>query len=332
MISRVAENCFWLHRCLERVDSLVAMINVNLSEVLDQHTSVADSWRAVLVACGEAPQFAERCGAEAVADGEAVQDYLVWDIDNVASVLSMVTSARENARTVRETISLEMWLAVNGLWLWMTQGAAKRRYRQDRPGFYARLRQDVELLRGLTHGTILHDEAFHFMRLGLLLERAGQTARILDVKHHLLGPNNPAEAESPAETSHWLSVLRTLTATESFFKRVPSLSGLAVVQFLLLERQLPRSVRHCLVHAAESLEQVRAPSSGRRGNASSELLEALRGRLRDESGTQIVGANLHRELTYVIDGIADLCNQLTADFFDPTLALREADAAGGDNQ
>ncbi|MCK5943066.1 MAG: alpha-E domain-containing protein, partial [Planctomycetes bacterium] len=214
---------------------------------------------------------------------------------------------------------------INGMWLWLTDGKARRGFRKDPLEFYGRVRREVELLRALTHGTILHDEAFHFMRLGMLLERAGQTARVLDVKHHLLGPTDPSQAESPAEAAHWLALLRTLTATESFFKRGQALSGAAVVQFLMLERDLPRSVRHCLVRAADSLAYVRQLSDGKRGASSAAALEALRTRLRNDSSVQLVAGALHDELTYMIDGIADLCDQIRADFFDPTLAEQEAD-------
>ncbi len=332
MISRVAENCFWLHRYLERAGSTAGMIEVNLSSVLDLQVSAKDSWRALLIAAGEEPGFLERHDAAAATDGQIVQDYLVWDPDNFASVVQMVTLARENARTVRETISLEMWLAINGLWLWLTDGKGRRLFEKDALEFYSRVRREVELLRALTHGTILHDEAFHFMRLGMLLERASQTARLLDVKHHHLGPTDPSQGESPAEAAHWLALLRTLTATESFFKRGLTLSGAAVAQFLLLERDLPRSVRHCLVRAADSIAYVRELSDGKRGEESATMLDALRTRLRHESGTQLFGFALHDELTYMIDGIANLCLQVRADFFDPTLAEQEADRAGGVGQ
>lgn len=332
MISRVAENCFWLHRYLERAGSTAGMIEVNLATLLDRQISVKESWRALLVASGEEPAFVERLSAAAIADGDEVQDYLVWDRENPASIVQMLTMARENARTVRETISLEMWLAINGTWLWLTDGKARRAFQKDPLEFYARLRREVELLRALTHGTILHDEAFHFMRLGMLLERAGQTARLLDVKHHLLGPTDPGQGESPAEAAHWLALMRTLTATESFFKRGLVLSGAAVAQFLLLERDLPRSVRHCLVRAADSLGYVRELSEGKRGGRSATMLEALRTRLRTESAQQLFGVGLHEELTYMIDGIASLCGQIRADFFDPTLAEQEADEKAVDAQ
>ncbi len=329
MISRVAENCFWLQRYMERAACTAGMIEVNLSTVLDMQVSPKESWRALLVASGEEPSFVERHGAEVVADGELVQDYLIWDRQNSASLVQMITMARENARSVRETISLEMWLAVNGLWLWLTSGKGRRGFHKEPAEFYDRLRREVELVRALTYGTILHDEAFHFMRLGMLLERAGQTARLLDVKHHLLGPSDPGQGDSPVEVAHWLALLRTLTATESFFKRGLTLSGAAVAHFLILERDLPRSVRHCLVRAADSLAYVREFSDGKRGRRSAAMLEHLRTRLRTDSGSRVFGAELHDELTFMIDGIANLCEQIRADFFDPTLAEQEVDRAAG---
>ncbi|MCK5944117.1 MAG: alpha-E domain-containing protein, partial [Planctomycetes bacterium] len=115
MISRVAESCFWLHRYLERAGSMAGMIEVNLSTVIDMPVSAKDSWRALLIASGEEPAFVERHDDGSTADGELVQDYLLWDRDNPMSLVQLLTMARENARTVRETISLEMWLAINGM-------------------------------------------------------------------------------------------------------------------------------------------------------------------------------------------------------------------------
>jgi|GEM_PF-1946 len=315
MICRVAEACFWLHRYLERVDSIARALRVNGFFLLDTIPPETHAWRPLLIVSGEEPRFVELHGEEGADDGETVQAYLVWDGQNPASLYNSVRLARENARTVRETISLEMWEATNALWHWVSGGEGRSVYDEDRSRFYEQVQESCYQIQGITYNTMLHEEPFDFMRLGLNLERASQTGRILDVKHHSLRPLQEGQ-ESPAEIMEWQSILRSCSAYEPFFKRSGSiLSGPAVAELLLLDTTFPRSVVHCLERARNFLSRIRTSASTSAGRKAAEGLDALVGDLR--TGEILNADTLHEKLTEVIDRTADIGRHVATDFFHP---------------
>lgn len=323
MISRVAEACYWLHRYMERVESTARMLEVNLSLVLDAGVPALDRWHPQVIVCGEAARFEELHGGEAAADREVVQRYLVWDERNPVSIISSLRWARENARTIRETISLEVWEVLNAFWLWMTEGKGERLYARDRQAFYERVKSRCHAFHGTTHNTMLHERPFDFMRLGMLLERAGQTARMLDVKYHLLGPTR-SDGESAVEAIQWLALLRSCSASEAFFKRHQgAITGPAVAGFLLLEPAFPRSVLHCLDRAWNFLRRVRPDEGSPIGARSAALLAALLESLRGLTPESVVAGGLHAELTRQIGAITEVCSAVSGDFFDPPVPAAE---------
>lgn len=318
MISRVAGNCFWLLRYMERVENTARMVRVNHSLVLEVQAASRMQWRPLLIVAGEEPRYLELIGADKAEDGEAVQDYLVWDERNSASVVSSLRWARENARTIRETISLEMWYAINDFWLWLSIGKAAKLYRKDRDAFYTHIIDRCQLFHGLCHNTILTNAPYDFMRMGMMLERAGQTARILDVKYHSLGPTF-ADLETEVEAVQWLALLRTCGGMESFFKlHRHSPSGSAVAGFLLFEENFPRAVLHCLGRALDILESCRPDDAPFVGEASSNKLHALVHHLRARAGQDLI-PSIHTELTHVIDTTMAICDAIHSDFFDPVI-------------
>ncbi|MDX1567069.1 MAG: alpha-E domain-containing protein [Longimicrobiales bacterium] len=317
MISRVAQSCFWLHRYLERVDSTARALRVNGFFLLDARLPEAQQWRPLLIVSGEEPSFLELEGEEKADDGEAVQSYLVWDERNPASIYNSLRAARENARTTREAISLEMWEAVNTLWHWLQDDETRATYERNRARFYEHVQESCYLIQGITQQTMLHEEPFDFMRLGLNLERASQTARILDVKHHALGPMKGSR-ESAAEVMEWQAILRSCSAYEPFFKRTASsISGPAVAGFLLLDPAFPRSVLHCLERARNFLTRIRSTARQGAGDGAVRGVEELLEHLRAREIEEILYSDTHEELTKVIDDVAVICDQVRQEFFHP---------------
>ncbi len=194
LISRVADHCFWFGRYVERAESTARVLQTTLSLALDAELSPRQCWQPVVMVSGEEAAFLGRMGDAAFGDGEVVQRYLVWDEHNCPVSLAPARSApaRENARSIREVLSLEAWETVNELHLWMASEQAEREYGYanghggQRDGFYRRIRQSAQLTLGLLRSTMLHDTPLDFIWLGVLLERVGQTARMLDVHHHAL--------------------------------------------------------------------------------------------------------------------------------------------------
>ncbi|MCC6750196.1 MAG: alpha-E domain-containing protein [Deltaproteobacteria bacterium] len=319
MISRVAESCFWLHRYLERMENTARMLEVNHWFLMDIHLPRHERWRPVLIVAGEQPRFDAAFGTSASENGEDVQRYLTWDEECPVAIRTSLRGARENARTIRDTISHEMWEALNGLWIWAESSAARRLYEKDRTAFYAHVKESCQLFMGLCHNTMLHEEPFDFMRLGMLLERAGQTARILDVKHHQLG-NGSSGHEGPADLAQWIAILRACSAYESFFRRSRGLvTGRAVAEFLLLEPAFPRTVLHCLDRAWNFLRRIRPREPAHVGAHSAALLSRLLDSLKGRTMAELLEKDIHQELTRVIDDASAVCLAIHEDYFDPAL-------------
>ena len=175
MISRVAESCFWLGRYIERADNTARLLQTNHSFVLDVNSPIQSRWRPVLVVSGEHERFPELYSDESSDDGEQVQEYMTWNQNNPASLLSSNKWARENARTIREIISSEMWENLNGFWHFLNGRKGRELYRSDRNRFYSRVSDASALFLGASSHTLSHDESFAFLQLGVFLERAGQT-------------------------------------------------------------------------------------------------------------------------------------------------------------
>jgi uncharacterized alpha-E superfamily protein len=303
VISRVAEQVFWLGRYLERAESTARVLFVTRNLALDGELGPRQSWLPAVVVFGEEARFRARLGDAALEDGEAVQRYLTWEED-AASIVQAVRAARENARSMREVVSLEAWEAVNELHLWLAgEGAAA--WAQDRHGFYRRVRDAVQRILGVVQGTMLHDDAFDFLWLGVMVERAGQTARTLDVHHHAV-----SGAHHVVETAVWLALLRACSGFEAYMKRFQGqASAASVARFLVLDARFPRSVIHCLHDAGERLARIRPPAADARGRSLSRL-RGLEAWVADEAVAAVDGGRLHDLLTHVVDETHEICNEL----------------------
>ena len=271
VISRVADHCFWFGRYLERAESTARVLAVTGNLARDGELTPEQCWLPVIIVSGERAHFADKCGLDAAGSGEIVEQYMTWDEDNLTSIVRSVAAARENARSIREVVSIEAWETINELYLWSTSAAAEAQYREDRLGFYRHVRQLVQLCLGLLRSTMLHDTPLDFIWLGVMLERLGQTARVLDVHHHAF--TRLVNREEVVETALWLGLLRACSGFEPFMKRSQGVvRGEAVAAFLLFEPAFPRSIRFCLEDADACLrhggrhDQPSAPG-GRVGGA-----------------------------------------------------------------
>jgi uncharacterized alpha-E superfamily protein len=322
MISRVAESCFWLNRYIERVEVLARMLGVNLAFQLDVELLDAERWRPLVIVTGQEADFLDRTPADKIDDPEVVQEYLTWSEGNPSSLYSSLRAARENARTVRETISLEMWETVNDLWVFLGDRSARKLYAKDRQAFYARLRDQCLLFHGVAQATMLHEDPFEFMRLGTAIERVGQTARVLDVKHHSIGPTKQA-TEAPGESAQWLAVLRFCSGVEPFLKRhAAAPSGRTVAEFLLFDPAFARSVRHNLDRTGNFLHLVRPPLPTPIGERSSRLVHEARDHLASLTIEHVLDEGLHETLTWVVGTAASISQAIYEEFFDPTPSAR----------
>ncbi len=312
MISRVASSCFWLHRYLERAENVARLLRVNRSFVLDVPVDELEKHYPLIIVCGEQARFDARVEPALRHDREVVEDYLTWESDNPVSIKSSILWARENARTTREVISLEMWESLNDLWNYLRFGKGRRQYKRDRDAFFKRVKDGCDLVLGQTESTLLEGEPLDFMRLGRFLERANQTARMLDVKHHTLGPS--LVVETPVETAHWSALLYSCGAAEAYHKRWPARpDGRSIAAFLIKEPAHPRSVLGSLMRAHDTLSRIRAEGHPRMGGEAARRLAVLVEHLRECP----IDASIHDELTHVIDETAKICVAIDEAYFEP---------------
>jgi uncharacterized alpha-E superfamily protein len=319
MISRVADSCFWLLRYIERAESCARLASVNRMLMLDAEHDPAERWKPVIVVLGEQARFEELVGKERYHDDNDAEDYLTWNQKNSVSIRSSLYWARENARMIREVISREMWETLNTSWQWFTSKAAQREYRNDRSQFYRRIRSLCAEFLGTSDSTMLHEEPLDFMLLGMALERANQTARLMDVKHHRVAGGERESMETPWQSAQWVSQLKLCAAEEPFLKRYRAApTGRRVVEFLLRDPSFPRSVLHCFERAERRARQIEAVAERSAPTASLTALQAMLKHLREAKMTDVLHAGLHEELTRVVDTVALVCNELQRDFLDPT--------------
>ena len=311
MIARIAECCFWLGRYLERAESTARVLQMTGQLALDAELAAEQCWTSVLTIFGERQAFATRRGVEAERDGEVVRDFMTWEEENSSSLLYTVSVARENARSIREVVSRECWEVLNELYLWLTGEAGREEYTRSRFGFYQHIRRMVQLCLGLFRSTMLHDTPLDFIWLGVMLERVGQTARLLDVHHHVF---SDVKSEHPVvETALWLSLLRACSGFEPFMKTYSGrVTGDAVAAFLLFETRFPRSVRYCLQSAHRYLRQLCPPDAPGPGQGSVARAAPLVEALRPEALTEV---SIHDLLTRLVDETAGLCTLLSQEYF-----------------
>lgn len=324
MISRVADACFWLGRYLERSDTTARTLTVMHSLAIDREIPPEEAWGPVIRTAGEEPRFLLRFGADAVGDSEVVLRYMTWDEHNPSSLRSSIAKARENTRSIREVVSLEVWETINELYLWLGDERAAEKFRDNRFGFFTRVRRSTSLCQGLLADTMLHDDAQYFIELGTHLERAGHTAEVIDEHHHAI--DGALNAEEDLETALWQALLRICMGFESFMKlKHGLLTGRAALSFLLAEPRFPRSVRAALRSAHERLDHIRpADVPDLPGRLAHERLRALDAWVAGLSLETARPIEFHAALRRVVADTATVCDDLGQDLF----ALGPASAAG----
>jgi uncharacterized alpha-E superfamily protein len=246
-----------------------------------------------------------------------VIQFLTFDTENQNSILSCLRAARENARTVREVISSEMWEQINTSYLMVNNAALQNRVMESPYSFFAEVKKASHLFDGITDATMSHGEGWHFYRLGNLLERADKTSRLIDVKYFMLLPS-VADVGTSLDDIQWTAVLRSASAFEMYRKRHGHIAPERIVDFLLLDREFPRSIHYCLIKADESLHAVSGTPVGMFRNSAEQHLGQLRAELAYTRVQQIIAQGLHE----VLDALQSKLNLIDQSIFDSFFALR----------
>jgi uncharacterized alpha-E superfamily protein len=310
VISRVADHCFWVGRYIERAESTARLLQVTRALAFDAELPPLACWRPLVIVSGQFLEFAGNLGADAAGNGDVVQRYMTWAPENPMSIRNSIRAAREGARSIREVLGHEIWQATNELYLWFAGEEAAASYVQDRDEVYRNVRRSTQLCLGLVRSTMLHDEPMDFLWLGVLLERIGQTARILDMHHHIQQGAEGGPQPLLLQTALWLSLLRACSGFEAFMRREQGrVSREAAVSFLLYEARFPRSLRYCVRSALALAGRLDATGGKGAVTAARERLGAL-DRWLDAQEAKSIPLSVHGLLTHVVDEASTACHEL----------------------
>jgi uncharacterized alpha-E superfamily protein len=292
MLSRVADSIYWMSRYMERAENVARFVDVNLSLMLDLPRTAGPQWRPLVDITGDTEAFAARYDKPTQRN---VIQFLTFDTTNPNSILSCLRAARDNARSVREIISSEMWAQVNHFYLLVSGAAGNRRFVTDPQELLASLKMASQLFAGVTDATMTHGEGWHFSHLGRMLERADKTSRIVDVKYFLLLPT-VEDVGTTVDDVQWAAVLRSASAFEMYRKRYGRIAPERIVEFLLPDLEFPRAIRSCLNSTRESLHAISGTPQGMFRNPAEQLLGQLCSELAFAQIDEIIASGLHEYL------------------------------------
>ncbi len=316
MLSRTADHLFWMARYTERAENTARMLDVNYqTSLLPQSAAVAQAGWEGIVSISELDESYKSWHASV--NAKDVMTFMVKNEANSSSIISCISQARENARAVRGTLTTEVWETINQTWLELKRKLSKGDFEQDPGKFFEWVKYRSHLSRGVTVGTMLMDESLHFTRLGTFLERADNTARLLDVKFHALqsdfyGAANAKDQE--LDFYHWSAILRSVSAFEIYRKVYRNvITPERVAELLMLRADMPRSLHASLNAVVENLQLV--------ANAQSQDTQRTAGKLRADLQfghiDEILATGLHAYLTQFLDRINALGAKISRDFLVP---------------
>src|SRR5260221_9383729 len=314
MLSRVASTLYWMSRYVERAENTARVLDVTwrMSLLVKEAALQDQEWFAPLNITGTLFPFA---GRHNVVCARECLHFLALDPENPSSIYACARSARENARAVRGSITSEMWEVLNSTWLEMQQMDEDKMRARGVSGFFDWVKERSHLFRGVTFGTMHRDDAYEFARLGTHIERADSTARILDVKYHILLPS-VKEVGGAVDYYQWSAVLRSVAAFEAYRKVYRDvITPLKLADLLILRDDIPRSLRFCLRQVHETLGHVQNAQSGETLRRAGQVLAGLQyGHI-----SETFPWGLHQHLTEFLESMQDLSAQIQKSFFSSSL-------------
>jgi uncharacterized alpha-E superfamily protein len=290
MLSRTADNLFWLSRYVERAEYLARILEatVRLTSLPHSYSGTTNEWESAVSTAGCAGAF---FAAYPEANEETVTEFLAFSSANPSSIRNCFEVARANARAVRTALTMEMWDAINGAWLEISRFGAGPTSRDGLMRFLRLVQESSLRVDGSAYRTMLRNDAYWFTRLGVFSERADNTARILDVKYHLLLPAHQ-HVGGPLDYFQWAAILRSVSALTSYhWVYRESLKPWLIADLLILNDQMPRSLASCYENLVRYLDQI-ARAYGRQGPAQRQA-RVIRTRIENSRMDEIFQHGLH---------------------------------------
>ncbi|MEO6973030.1 MAG: alpha-E domain-containing protein [Rhodoferax sp.] len=316
MLSRTADHLFWMARYTERAENTARMIDVNYqTALLPQSAAVAQlGWQGLLSISELLPMYASKHGE---VSSRGVMEFMANDEDNPSSIVSCLRAARENARAVRGTLTTEVWETQNQTWLEVNRMLRAGELERDPGRFFEWVKFRSHLSRGVTLGTMLMDEALYFMRMGTFLERADNTARLVDVKFHAVQSDffgAASEQDQEYDFYHWSALLRSVSGFEVYRKVYRDvITPERVAELLILRADMPRSLHASLNEVVGNLHLVTSdPASETLRRAGRLRADVQYGRI-----DEILATGLHAFLTQFLDRVNELGAHISREFLVP---------------
>ncbi len=314
MLSRVANSIYWLNRYIERAENVARFLEVNVNLMLDIPNGIEQQWQPLVTTTGDRAFFEEHYGK---ATAENVIQFLTFDQQYPNSIFSCWQKARENARSVREIISSEMWSEVNATHQ-MVADASKDLSISDLSDFLEQVKQASHSFVGTTDATLSRNEAWHFGRMGRFLERADKTSRILDVKYYVLLPS-ATDVGTLLDELGWIALLKSASAYEMYRQSSQQhrVTPAGVSGFLILDAEFPRSIQFCLWQAEQSLHRITGTPLG----SWHIPIERALGRLRSEMEYLMIDEIIDRGIHEYLDQLQQQMNEVNHGIYETFFAL-----------
>ncbi len=310
MLGRAANGVYWMARYLERAENTARLLDVGFRLALTRGADAAqEEWRSILVTIGQEAAYRERHSG---VTGAQVCDFILRDRGNPASVLCMMDNARSNARSVRTSITREVWEATNEGWMVLRDLLAKPVRDASLGEVLAAVRRQSTLVRGAMDGTMLRNEIYNFSRLGTFIERADNTARILDVKYHVLLPS-AAWVGSTLDNAQWETVLRSVAGDRAYrWLHSGGMDPRGIAQFLILDGRFPRSLLFCCNKLASNMAGL-AREYGFE-TPTNAFVRELRDGMQETTIESIMDYGLHQFVMLFLTRTAEVGNAIAADY------------------
>lgn len=300
-----------MSRYIERAETNARLLNVNMALMLDlqdaDEMSVKRHWEPVLATLEDQELYNKLYDS---LTAENVMEFVTFEKQNPNSVLSAVSAARENARTVREQISSEMWERLNKLYLYLRSEEARNDFRHTPHDFFRSIVDGSHLFQGITDATMTHGDGWDFIQVGKFLERADSTSRVLDIKYHILLPQGEPVGGT-VDLTQWMAVLRSCSAVEAYLKiRVGRVSAWHVAEFLILHPTFPRSIRYSVDHLDRAIHRISGSGIAGFHNEAERLCGRLRANLDYSTIDGVFQVGLHQYLDSTQMRLTEISNSL----------------------
>ena len=298
MLSRVANCLYWMARSIERAENIARIVDVNLQLLLDlrdlNEKRLAEHWLPIVQTTGDEEQF---FALHKKATAKNVTEFLVFQMENPNSIVTSICQARENARMVRDQITVELWEELNRLYWFVRTNTARQVWKESPSEFFQQIKAGSLHIIGLTDATLIHNEGWWFAQAGKFIERADKTSRILDLRYQALPEKGAPKSVSQEDALEWSAILRSCSAWDAY----KSINGaevnpVRVAEFLLLNEEFPRSVEFCVAELNRALRRISGVAENKFCNAAEKLAGRLVAELQFTTIDEVFDQGLHQYL------------------------------------